>query len=162
MLRKGKEKGIRGPGFLVNSKTLKDAYRFYKENLKSKGLKGESKKIYTKVCKDFNKEIVNLIVYKSEEVKLPCGMGNIAVLKFAHSLSNIPQNKWPINWKKTKELGYKVYFVEDYIYDIRWYKKKAQIRNKEFYKFIACRDFKRAVPKALRENKVDYFSLNKK
>lgn len=150
--------GKRGRGYLNNSKTLKDAYVFYKQECKNKNLKAVDKKTFTKICKDTNKEIMNLVLNKSEEVDLPFRMGSIKVTKKKQDLSNKPQNKWPIDWKRSKELGFKVYFVQDYTYNIKWLKKRALVRFKKAYIFKPCRTAKRQVPKNLKTKKIDYFN----
>ncbi len=143
---------------IVRCKNLKDSYKFYRKELKLKGItKAVNRDLYPKICKDFNKELVGLIINKSEEIYLPCGLGTLTVIKREANLFRKEKKHWPVDWKKSKELGYKVYHIEDNYYKIQWIKKKAKLTNKKYYKFYPCRQFKRMICTAVKYKNLDYF-----
>ena len=157
--RRGKRlDGKRGRGLIIRCKTLKDIFIFYKQQGIEKGFKTETKKIFTKVCKDYNKAMMSLIVDKSEEIKIPLRQGSLTVVKTEIDLEKTPLNKWPVDWKKTKEVGYKVYFIQDNIYKLKWIKKNFSIKFKNAYKFKGCRTAVRKIAENIKVKKLDYFS----
>jgi len=157
--KKGKKlDGTRGRGKIIRCKTLKDAFVFYKKEAKERGFKKESKQIFTKVCKDYNKILMKLVIDESQEVKLPLRQGSLAVVKTELDLEKTPINKLPVNWKKTKEVGYKVYFVQDNIYKLKWIKKNFSVKFKNSYRFKGCRKAVRKIAENIKTKNIDYFS----
>jgi len=144
----------RGKGRITKCLTLKDMYKYYKNNCKPNE-PIEDYQTFSKIIKTCNKEVVDVIINESETVKLHHRFGDLKITKYERSY-NKSKHKWAVDFKLTKLNGFPVYFDQPYIYKWEWIKKRAVIKNKSKYKFIACRAAKRAVPQAL-NRKVDYY-----
>ncbi len=146
----------RGKGKLTGCLTIKDAYLSYKQSNIDKSRDYVDKGTFSKLCKEFNKELIDQVIEESESVKLPHRLGKLFVIKRNLDLGSIPKNKWKVNYQKSKELGYIVYFDNDKKYYIRWDKKVAIFKWKSVYLFNACRTAKRQLGAAIK-NKKDYY-----
>lgn len=135
-----------------------DIYKFYRQKCKLKQVKPKELKLCTSIWNDFNLEMKRLILEDSEELQLPYRLGSLRIRKRKIDQTIIPENKRKIDWGKTKKLGYKVFYTNDYIYNLRWERKKAIIRGCTFYTFKTCWTFKRDIAKAVLVDKRDYFS----
>ncbi len=145
----------RGKGKIKECLAIRDMYKVYKETYHKEGDKVIDYKTYSKIVKKCNKELVNLIVYKAEEIQLPYRLGSLQIAKFKRSL-NQPLNKLAMDFKKSKELGFRVFHDSPFIYKWRWKKHNMVVRRKTGYSFKTNRFAAREVPKALKL-KVDYF-----
>ena len=143
----------RTEGKVKNCIGIQEIYTEYKENTESP----VSYILFTKYLKECNKELVNIIINKAEKVALPYKLGNIHVAKFDR---NWPEDKrkWAVDFKKTNELGFAVYHEQDYLYKWRWEKPYNVIKNKNKFRFQACRAAKRRVSAALKKN-LDFFKI---
>lgn len=148
-----KEVKKRGIGKIKNCLSIRQMYIYYKSLYDKEDI--VDYKIFARIIKKCNKELINQIVNYSEKVTLPYRLGDLQICKFKRSF-NQPKNKWKIDYKKTKELGFTVYHDQEYIYKWCWKKHYAIVKNKTGYKFSANRGTARAVPRAL-ERKIDYF-----
>mgnify|MGYP001590168704 CR=1 FL=1 len=148
----------RGKGVITGSLTLKHMYKAYKKSCKEKEIDYVAYKLYATACKDFNKRLVNAVVEQSEEVTLPHRLGNLKIRKRERNLSHMKKNKWPVDYERSKELGFIVYHDSDYTLGWRWDKRKCVVKWKGAYHFRACRAAKRLVPEAVKFRKRDYFN----
>lgn len=140
---KGKIKGVLG---------IREMYKYFK----TYSTTDISYKEYSKIIKACNTEILEVIVKEAKTFDMPYRLGALQVTKFERSY-NKPQTKWATDYKKSKELGYRVYHDQPFIYKWTWRKKKAIFINKTGYKFTASRMAKRLIPKALATKKIDYY-----
>ena len=130
-----------------------DMYSFYRDNSDNP----VSRKEYSMIIKECNSLILDEVVNNSNDFEIPYRFGQLNVIKYERSYSR-STNKWAVDFKKTKELGFKVFFDQQYIYKWRWLKTNAIVKCKSKYKFTASRQAKRLVPKAL-NNKVDFYKV---
>lgn len=144
----------RTEGKIKNCLTIRDAYKYYKANYEDV----IDYKLFSKIIKACNKELVKQITYEAEVVKLPYRLGNLQIARFERSY-NKPTNRLAVDWKLTKEHGFKIFHEQTNIYKWCWKKSNAIVKNKTGYKFTASRYAKREVPKALKK-KVEYFKLS--
>lgn len=145
----------RSKGKITKCLAIRDMYKYYKDNCKPNELI-ESYKTFSRIIKACNLETRRLITEESETFKMPYREGLIKITKYERSY-NQEKYKWALDFKKTKELGFNVYFDQPYIYKWEWIKKNAVVKNKSKYKFVPCRDAKRLVPMLLRTSKIDYY-----
>ena len=145
----------RGEGKIKECLAIRDMYKYYK-SLKSSKKDIIDYKLFTKIIKRCNKELIDQIVFNSEIVTLPYRLGVMQISKSERSYTSIRKNKWAIDFKRSKEEGFKVFFDQKYIYRWAWKKHYAIVKNKTGYKFIASRASKRAVPEALEQGR-DYY-----
>jgi hypothetical protein len=140
----------RTKGKITGCLVLKDSYREYR----SKTENPVNYKTYCKIIKECNKELLNEVVNESNSILLPYRLGKLEIVKFTKIYRE--KSIWPVDFKKTKELGFVVYHESKYIYKWMWNRNNAIIINKSKYKFLASREAKRMVAPALK-NGVDYF-----
>ena len=114
-------------------------------------------KEYSRIIKACNAEILKVVVKDANLLELPSRLGALQICKYERSF-NKDQTKWATDYKKSKELGFRVYHDQPFIYKWVWKKKKAIFINKTGYKFKANRFAKRLIPKVLATTKVDYFN----
>lgn len=139
---------------IKGSLTLKDSYNYYKSTCE----KPVGYKEFSRIIKECNLELLDVVVNKSEDVTLPYSLGKLHVIRYNRTYGE-DKTRWAVDFKKSKELGFKVYFDQKNIYKWRWGKTRLTTRAKYKYKFTASRKAKRMVPVALANN-VDYFKLN--
>ena len=151
---------IRGKGKIGKCLGLKDSYKEYHKARNKNSQFPVDYSLYKKICADFNKKIVEHILEDSGTFKLPHRLGEIRIQKRKMNFNK--PNKLMVDWKKTNELGTRIYHLNDHSdnFRYRWYwrKNKAIIKNKSAYSFTATRDNMRALAKNILTRKdVDYF-----
>lgn len=134
--------------------TIRDMYKAYKETTPKE--KQVDYKTYSDIIKKCNKETIRVITREAETLRLPLRLGLLKVTKYERSY-NKAKWKWAVDFKATNENGFKVFHDQQFIYKWEWRKKNSTVRNKTKYKFIACREAKREVPKALKTKLIDYY-----
>lgn len=143
----------RTEGKIKNCLTLRDMYKFYKKTYDNP----VEYKVFAKVIKACNKELVKQVVRESEIINLPYRLGKLQIGRFDRSYKQ-PINKMSIDWKATRDNGFTVYHDEPNVYKWCWIKHSSIVKNKTGYKFSVCREAKREVPKAVRD-KIEYFKI---
>lgn len=141
----------RGKGKNSNCLGMRDMYKYYTKNYQEP----VDYDTFAKVIKACNKEFIRVATEDAATIQLPYRLGKIQICKFERSYDQ-PQNKWKVDWKKTKEMGFRVYFDQKYIYKWCWKKHNSIVKNKTGYKFTPCRQASRIVPKLLATKKIDY------
>lgn len=138
--------------------SLKDFYSFYKESCIAKNIKYQSYSTFSKVLKDFNTRCRDKIVYNSEVLKLPFRLGELYIKKFEVNYEEDNKKSWRIDFKKSKELGQRVYFGAPYGYRWTWNKSKCVVRGKRHYAFKPCRKASRLIADAVNNKKLDFYN----
>lgn len=147
-----KEGAKRGKGKIIKPLGIREMYKHFKSYSKTK----ISYKDYSIIIKACNKEIVKVVVSEAKLFEMPYRLGAIQISKYERVFSK-DSTKWATDYKRSKELGYRVYHDQPFIYKWNWKKKKAIFINKTGYKFTANRKAKRLVTHTLTTTKVDYF-----
>jgi hypothetical protein len=91
-----------------NTKTLRDSYKLYKKDYEEVNV---DYKTYAKIIKSFNQRIMEKILFEAFEFELPYRLGTIRIKK---KKTHFDQKVMKIDWKKTKELGKRVYHINDH------------------------------------------------
>ena len=123
----------------------------------------------------FRKARVKMVV-TNNEYPLPCRMGRISLEKIKKQIKIDENgrliNKPPVDYKATRELWnsdseakekrLKVYrkneHTDGYRLYITWNKSTTQLYKRAHYRFEAVREFKREIPKILKEhNNIDFY-----
>ena len=134
--------------------TLVQAYKEYDDFYKV------GYKKYRSICEDFNKLIIDEILLKAKEFKMPYRLGSLRILKKEMNYS-AGKNKLKINWFETNKNKTVIYHLNDHTdgFNYRWFwsKKKAIVKNKTIYSFQATRTNKRRLAGLLKTKQVDYF-----
>ena len=94
----------------------------------------------------FNEDFRNYILETGEKVKMPFGFGEFTINKKKRKrLTGINEEfiNLPIDWKKTKEKGKKIYnfnfHTEGYFFGWMWFKKNARFKNADLWYFKPSR-----------------------
>lgn len=130
-------------------------YRFYRKI--NKGKEPVDIAQFRAIITDLNQKIIDRIVLESEEFKMPYRLGKIRIKKLDLPLGKMPQNKWPVDYKKSKELGFIVYHDDKDIFRWKWDKRRAIVTNVNFFSFKPSRHNKRYIAKAIKVLNKDYF-----
>ena len=106
----------------VNSCTLKSAYKSY-DDFYDVGYKK-----YRAVCEDFNKKIIEDILMKAKEFKMPYRLGTLRIKKKKMNYSK--KNKLKINWVETNKHKKVIYHLNDHTdgFNYRWFWSKISTK----------------------------------
>ena len=148
-MRESKQK----PSKYTGLKNIGDAYKGYKEDYPNTEM---TKADYSNICYAFIKEAVNYVIEEAGEVRLPCGMGILRVIKKKRDLRSLQPD-----WKATKDLWARddkskeekklVYHLNDHTngYYYRMYWRKGRVSNISVYSFVPVRAVKRSIAAAV-------------
>lgn len=131
---------------------IKDTYLYYENYCEERGMKTLKYKQVTQIIKDFNILLRDYIL-DNNIVKLPYSIGFITVLKFPNKFEEDKKHKWKVDFKKSKELGFKVYYGDEYGYRWKWYKTILKNSGNTNYKYVPCRYCSRAIAKVIQQGK---------
>lgn len=142
----------RGKGKISGSLKIKDIYKsFRKINLNDK----INKTLFSNILETFHIILSKKVLEENEEIKFP-HIGTLRIKKFKKKLNPESKKKWSIDWKKTKELGFKVFHEEKFGYRWTWKRNNIIYKNKSLYKFLSSRTNSREIKKQIEIGK-DYF-----
>lgn len=131
--------------------SFKKKYPKYK-NLDEKSLR--------KIAKTFNELVYTTVIENRDGIQLPESIGWLFIGSCEQSkkdnIDYAKSNKYGIsvtnkNWESDGKLA-KIFFTS--------YALKHKMKNREFWKFVACRDFKRGVAKVYPENWNMYMAID--
>lgn len=144
----------RGQGKTKGCLAIRDMYKYYLSITDKEDV--IPYKLFAKITKACNKELINQVVNHSQSIELPYRLGQLQVTKLERVFKLDGRNKYSIDFGKSKKLGMKVFYDSPYIYKWKWKKHHAIVINKTGYKFRANREAKRSITKALKNGR-DYF-----
>ena len=137
------------------SYTITDYYLSYKEYIEEGTQYDVSYTTFRNIVSDYFKYIRDEVMLNSKEVKLPCRMGTLQIVKHQPKEYTGKSLRW--DWKSTKELGKPVYYLNEHSgffkYRFFWSKQDC-IRIK--YMFVASRENKRDLAKIIFTGQCDY------
>lgn len=135
---------------------------FLKENnISEKELSFDKFSKNLEVC---NWMFIEYALRTGEKISLPYGFGPIVVTKKKYKTFKEKDGKkyvnLKVNWKKTKEVGKKVYHTNEHTdgYNFRWmwFPGEAKLPLSDIYMFKPGRYMSRAINKYLRKDKNNY------
>jgi nucleoid DNA-binding protein len=114
-----------------------------------------------------NEMLIKHILETGQAVKLPYGFGKLSVNKKKPKATRKWNGKMyinlPIDWKKTKETGKRVYHMNTHTdgYKFRWiwFGKTARFQNSDVWNFKPARVISRLLPVYLRQTDKSYKDL---
>lgn len=143
------------------SYTMTDFYDSYKQYIEQGTQYDVDINTYKAVLVDYFKYLRDQIIQECKEVKLPCRLGTLQVIKHQPKEFTGKSLRW--DWKATRETGKPVYLLNEhsdyYKYRFHWSKKGCLLTNKGKYQFIACRQNKRDLAQIIINNLKDYPEL---
>lgn len=143
------------------SYTIADYYLSYKDYIESDSIYDVPYETFKSIIIDYFKYIRDQIMLESKEVKLPCRLGTLQIIKHQPKEFTGKSLRW--DWQATKQLGKPVYYLNEhsnnYKYRFHWSKQGCLLRNKGKYMFIACRTNKRNLAKIIKNRQCDYIEM---
>lgn len=143
------------------SYTMADFYESYKQYIEQGTQYDIDLKTYKEILIDYFKYIRDQIMQECKEVKFPCRLGTLQIIKHQPKEFTGKSLRW--DWKATRESGKPVYLLNEhsgyYKYRFHWSKKGCLLTNKGKYQFIASRQNKRDLAQILLNNLKDYQEL---
>ena len=147
----------RGEGNYKKDYGSNDVYKKYKEDVIPE--LQVDKKLFRKICDEFNRMLVDEILLNSEEIRLPYRLGTVRIKKSKMKYDD--KNKLKIDWAASRKLGKRIYHLNDHTggYKYRFYWTKGIIKNITAYSFIPTRTNTRTLAGILKDKnrELDYF-----
>lgn len=102
---------------------------------------------WCKIIYAFNESFRDYVLETGEKAKFPYGFGEFSINKKKRKTMKVIDGKeyinLPLDWKKTKEKGKKIYnfnyHTEGYFFGWLWFKKAARIKNCDLWYFKPSR-----------------------
>ena len=140
------------------SYTIADFYINYKNQIDTNTQYDVDLKTYKAIVTDYFKYIRDEIMQNCKEVKLPCRLGTLQIIKHQPKEFTGKSLRW--DWKATKETGKPVYLLNEHSgmfkYRFFWSKKNCLLINKSKYQFVASRQNKRDLAQIIFNKIKDY------
>lgn len=151
--------------------------RYVKGNNTSQNPYNISRKLYGQIIREFNKRVMDRILYEAQDFKIPCRLGYIGIRKYKNKLkvdeNGKVLNRFPVNWKATWDLwkedpearkkGKKVHLYnehsDEYTAYFKYSKSTAIFPNKSLYKLRMARKNTRELSNIMRDP-VKYGNVN--
>lgn len=140
------------------SYTITDYYLSYKDYIEEGTQYDVDYTTFRNIVTDYFKYIRDEVMLNSKEIKLPCRLGTLQIVKHQPKEYTGKSLRW--DWKSTRELGKPVYYLNEhsgyYKYRFFWSKQDCIIPNRIKYMFVASRENKRDLCKIIKSKMVDY------
>lgn len=151
-MKQFKKPDVKAPRFRpeVHNVLNKEFFEKFKE--KHPKYKDVDNTLLKKIAKNFNRNVFQSVIDKRDGVQLPETIGWLFIGTCQESKKQnvdfAKSNKYGItvtnrNWETDGKLA-KIFFTS--------HAPKHKMKNREFWSFVACREFKRAVAKSYPEN----------
>lgn len=141
--------------------TIADFYINYKKSIDANTQYDVDLKTYKAILIDYFQYIRDQIMQESKEVKLPCRLGTLQIIKHQPKEFTGKSLRW--DWKATRETGKPVYLLNEhsdfYKYRFFWSKRGCLLTNKGKYQFVASRQNKRDLAQIIFNKERDYPEL---
>lgn len=125
--------------------------------------------LFRKLIETFNNMIVKHVLDTGDSIKLPYGLGAVAINKYQrnrHVLINGEKKiHLKIDFKATKEEGKTIYHLNECTdgnnYSWKWFERSSRIRCSHLWKFRACRGASRLLASYLKKFNSPYKEIYK-
>lgn len=140
------------------SYTIADYYLSYKDYIEEGSIYDIPYQTFKAIVLDYFKYIRDEVMLHSKEVKLPCRLGTLQIIKHQPKEYTGKSLRW--DWQSTKQLGKPVYYLNEHSngwkYRFYWCKQDCIFKNKSKYMFIASRANKRNLCVIIKNKQCDY------
>ena len=159
-MREFKKPNLSAPRFRPTVYTIMNKEFFDSFKKKYPKYKNLDEKSLRKIAKTFNELVYTTVIENRDGMQLPESIGWLFIGSCQQSkkenIDYAKSNKYGVsvtnkNWESDGKLA-KIFFTS--------YALKHKMKNREFWKFIACRDFKRSIAKVYQENWNMYMSID--
>lgn len=139
----------------------KDFYKSYMEYVDDNPLYQVEYRKFRDIINDYFRYLRDEIIENGKEVRLPCRMGTLQVVK--HKPKTYTSKSLRIDFKATKEAGKTIYHLNEhtnmYKYRFLWSKQNMLTKNKTKYQLIMTRANKRRLAYLLKNRVRDYVEI---
>lgn len=143
------------------SYTITDYYLSYKDYIESGTVYDIPYSTFRSIVTDYFKYLRDQIIEQSKEVKLPCRLGTLQIVK--KQPKNFDSKSLRIDFHETKVQNKIIYFINEhsnfYKYRFHWSKRDSALVNKSKYQFVATRENKRRLAQIIKNKEHDYIEL---
>ena len=147
--------------YKTQSYTIKDFYNSYSDYIEPNTQYDITYATFKDIVIDYFKYIRDNIIENSREVKLPCRLGTLAIVK--RKPKNYDSKSLRVDYHASKIYGKTIYHLNEHSngwkYNFHWQKKDICIKNRSAYQFIACRALKRQLAQYIKNNVHDYMPI---
>ena len=144
----------------AKSYVIHDFYNSYIESIGSNYLFNVPESVFRSIIYDYMKHIMEEVLLKSKEFRLPGRMGHISVIKHRPQTT---RKKLRVDFKATKEHEKTILHLNEhsdgYNYRFYWRKNEMIVRYKTLYSMVMCRANKRRLAQIIKNKQADYVEL---
>lgn len=124
-------------------------YKMYKQYCKEQEIEPVDYRTYKRILTTSN-DIISQKILQGERIKLPFTLSDVFINKYKQEVKNKDGKvNLPIDWKRTKEFGKKIYHLnkhtDGFIFKWFWAKGEAKFKFKDLWAFKAVRKNTRAI-----------------
>ena len=166
MIKSGinKDKKEKYSNYLTAEFKLPELYVFYKEECIKNNQKIIEFRTYSEIVKEYNKEIIELIL-NGKKISLGSRIGTVKIVEKERPLF-IKEDGTMIgivDWISTTKLNeidpstgklVKVYYDDPYLYNTLWMKNNCGIKNSRFYSFKKTKYFRKLMGVKIKGDKL--------
>lgn len=142
----------------TKSYTGKDFYESYMKYVEDNPLYQVEYRVFRDIINDYFRYLRDEIIENGKEVKLPCRMGTLSIVK--HKPKEYTGKSLRIDYHASKEAGKVIYHLNEhsnyYKYRYYWNKQNMLTPNKTKYQLIMTRDNKRRLAQIIKNRERDY------
>ena len=139
----------------------KDFYKSYMEYVDDNPLYQVEYRKFRDIINDYFRYLRDEIIENGKEVRLPCRMGTLQVVK--HKPKTYTSKSLRVDYKATKESGKTVFYLNEHTnyfkYRFLWSKQNMLTKNKTKYQLIMTRANKRRLAYLLKGKIRDYIEI---
>ena len=136
-------------------------YDSYLEYVEDNPLYQVEYRVFRDIRKDYFKYLREELIENGKEVKLPCRMGTIQIVK--HKPKEYTGKSLRIDYAESKKAGKIIYHLNEhsnfYKYRVYWNKQNMITPNKTKYQLVMTRDNKRHLAQIIKNHIRDYREL---
>lgn len=145
----------------TKSYTGHDFYKSYMEYVEDNPLYQVEYRVFRDIINDYFKYLRDELIENGKEVRLPCRMGTIQIVK--HKPKEYTGKSLRIDYGESKKLGKLVYHLNEHsnFFKYRCYYNKQNMitHNKTKYQLVLTRDNKRRLAYIIKNKIRDYVEL---
>lgn len=138
-----------------------DFYNSYCEYVKDNPLYQVDYTTFRSIINDYFRYLRDEIIENGKEVKLPCRLGTLRIVK--HKPKQYNNKSLRIDYHASKEYGKIIYHLNEHSdgfkYRFYWSKLNVLIKNKTKYQLVMTRDNKRRLAQIIKNRERDYVEI---
>lgn len=142
----------------TKSYTGKDFYESFLEYVKDNPMYQVEYRVFRDILNDYFKYLRDELIEEGREIKLPCRMGTLCVVK--HKPKTFTSKSLRVDYAESKKLGKITFHLNSHTnffkYRYYWNKQNMLTKNKTKYQLVMTRENKRRLAYILKNRLRDY------